>query len=190
MDTVTQSEKTTVGRATVVTVKREPSQTTSFMMTLIRGMTVTMRHFFSNLFTKTQTETLEYPEEKIPYPERHRGLHRLMKRDDGRVRCVACMCCPTACPANCITIVPAETDDPSVEKYPAVFEIDELRCIVCGLCVEACPCDAIRMDTKLHAAPVEFRGDAIETKTSLLERGGLSHAIQAGKGSDWRESEQ
>ncbi|MBA2539278.1 MAG: 4Fe-4S dicluster domain-containing protein, partial [Deltaproteobacteria bacterium] len=113
-------------------------------------------------------------------------LHRLMQRDDGTVRCVACMCCPTVCPAHCITIVPAETDDKGIEKRPAIFEIDELRCVVCGLCVEACPCDAIRMDTGLHALPVEDRADAIETKESMLERGIRSTAVQGGEGANWQ----
>ena len=94
-----------------------------------------------------EIETVQYPEEKVTYPERFRGLHRLMLRDDGAVRCVACMCCPTVCPAHCITIIPEESDSKGIEKRPAMFEIDELRCVVCGLCVEACPCDAIRMDT-------------------------------------------
>jgi NADH-quinone oxidoreductase subunit I len=108
-------------------------------------------------------------------------------RDDGAVRCVACMCCPTVCPAHCITIVPEESDSKGIEKRPAVFEIDELRCVVCGLCVEACPCDAIRMDTGEHAHPVYERGDAIESKESLLSRGIKSVAVQGGVGADWRE---
>ena len=102
---------------------------------------------------KTDIATIEYPEEKKAYPERHRGLHRLMLRDDGQVRCVACMMCPTVCPAHCITIVPEEAPDGRIEKRPKIFEIDELRCVVCGLCAEACPCDAIRMDTLDHAKP-------------------------------------
>jgi NADH-quinone oxidoreductase subunit I len=110
----------------------------------------------------------------------------LTLRDDNSVRCVACMCCPTVCPAHCITIIPEETGEPGTEKRPAVFEIDELRCVVCGLCVEACPCDAIRMDTGEHAPPVEDRGDAIETKETMMKRGVRSIARQGGEGPSWR----
>lgn len=170
----------------VVRVARPDNAEVSFIPATLKALRTTLKHFFKNVATKRGIETLAYPEQKEPYPERNRGLHRLMLRDDGRVRCVACMCCPTVCPANCITIVPAETDDPDIEKYPAVFEIDELRCVVCGLCVEACPCDAIRMDTGVHAKPVEIRGDAVMDKDALLALGDKSTATQGGKGSSWR----
>ena len=81
-----------------------------------------MRHFFENAKDRVLGNkrdpvlenfdggitTIEYPEEKRPYPERFRGVHRLTIRDDGSPRCVACLCCSTACPAQCIHIVPAE----------------------------------------------------------------------------------
>jgi NADH-quinone oxidoreductase subunit I len=178
---------------------------TSFLAASAKGMGITLKHFARNLFMplrkkearakagaplddkwKNEIETVQYPEEKVTYPERFRGLHRLMLREDGAVRCVACMCCPTVCPAHCITIIPEESDSKGIEKRPAVFEIDELRCVVCGLCVEACPCDAIRMDTGEHAKPSEDRAHAIETKESMLARGLKSIAVQGGEGPNWR----
>jgi NADH-quinone oxidoreductase subunit I len=169
-----------------VRVARPPREDASFLPATLKGLSITMKHFFKNVLTRSEIETISYPEEKKPYPPRNRGLHRLMQRDDGSVRCVACMCCPTVCPAHCITIVPAETTDAKVEKYPAVFEIDELRCVVCGLCVEACPCDAIRMDTGLHAPPVEERADGVIDKDAMLSMGSRSTAVQGGVGPNWR----
>ena len=198
---------TTHPRVRTIQVVRPEAEDTTFLAATAKGLGVTLKHFARNLFLpmkklavrnapgapvdetwRNEIETVQYPEEKVVYPERFRGLHRLMMRDDGNVRCVACMCCPTACPAHCITIIPAETDDKGIEKKPAVFEIDELRCVVCGLCVEACPCDAIRMDTGMHAKPVEDRADAIETRESMLGRGIRSIAKQGGLGPDWREA--
>jgi NADH-quinone oxidoreductase subunit I len=197
-----------------IAVVRPTEQDVTYLEATRKGLGVTLRHFMKNFFGRrrpaealakgevvteksivpwNEIETIQYPEEKTHYPERFRGLHRLMQREDGNVRCVACMCCPTVCPAHCITIVPAETDDKGTEKKPAVFEIDELRCVVCGLCVEACPCDAIRMDSGVHAKPVEQRGDAIMTRELLLGlskevgKNPASTATQGGEGPDWRE---
>jgi NADH-quinone oxidoreductase subunit I len=160
-----------------------------YLPEVLRGLGITAKHFFANLFARKYTVTVEYPEQKVKYPERNRGLHRLMLREDGEVRCVACMLCPTVCPAHCITIVPEETGNKS-EKRPKIFEIDELRCVVCGLCVEACPCDAIRMDTGVHAPAVDFRGDAVFAKLDLLKRGTQSVATQGGVGADWRDRQK
>ena len=52
--------------------------------------------------------TISYPDEKRIYPERFRGVHRLTHRTDGSPRCVACLCCSTVCPAQCIHIEAAE----------------------------------------------------------------------------------
>lgn len=177
-------------RVRTVQVFRPEQQDVSFLAATLKGLSITVKHFFKNVTTRADIETIQYPEEKLPYPQRNRGLHRLMHRDDGSVRCVACMCCPTVCPANCITIIPAETDDKGVEKYPAVFEIDELRCVVCGLCVEACPCDAIRMDTGKHAPSVETRAEAIMDKEALLALGAKSIAVQGGSGPSWKDRDR
>ena len=146
-----------------------------YLPDLIKGLGITITHFMRNLFgerdpnpqvvNRTGTSlvsTVQYPEEKIPYPEGYRGLHRLVPREDGKPRCVACYMCATICPAQCIYIEAGEYPESDaavesrvIEKFPTAFVIDELRCIVCGLCVDACPKDAIRMDTYTHT-PSEY----------------------------------
>ena len=133
---------------------------------LIKGLSITMRHFIeSYVYDRKPWEprysqewlekhqaidgkgffTIQYPEQKRPVAERFRGRHRLRRRADGSPRCVACYCCQTACPTGAITIVAEEAENPDIEKRPRSFEINLLRCIFCGMCVEACPKDAIYM---------------------------------------------
>ena len=95
-------------------------------------------------------------------------MHRLTKREDGSVRCVACFMCATACPAECIFIEAKERDDGVDEKMPEVFNIDLLECVFCGGCVEACPCDAIAMDTGIFSFIGQKRDDFVLTKDQLL----------------------
>jgi NADH-quinone oxidoreductase subunit I len=147
----------------------------SYIPEIVRGLGVTMRHFFKNTFSSranSEIVTIAYPEEKRIYPERFRGVHRLTHRADGSPRCVACLCCSTACPAQCIHIEAAEygEGDPreGYERFPKVFVIDELRCIFCGYCVEACPCDAIRMDTGVHMPASTRREHFIFDKEMLM----------------------
>jgi NADH-quinone oxidoreductase subunit I len=147
-----------------------------YLLESLRGLGVTFKHFFQNLgrlIARQPIETISYPDAKRPYPERFRATHRLLKRDDGTPRCVACFMCATACPAYAIHIVAGERQG-STEKFPEVFEIDELRCVDCGLCVEACPCDAIRMDTGIHPAPSTTRQATLLHKQELLAFSGLA----------------
>ncbi|MFW6050025.1 MAG: NuoI/complex I 23 kDa subunit family protein [Myxococcota bacterium] len=154
---------------------KQTLNTRAYVVPVAQGLGQTMRKFFKNTFSRAEqrdTVTVKYPEQQRDYPERFRGVHRLTQRSDGSPRCVACLCCSTACPAQCIHIEPAEyePDDPryGYERYPKVFVIDELRCIFCGYCVEACPCDAIRMDTGVHMPPSTRREDFIYDKETLL----------------------
>lgn len=146
---------------------------------IVRGLWVTAKHFFRNLFYHAAglfsdrlgqrgAVTFQFPEVKRPLAPRLRTLHRLTKREDGSPRCVACMMCETICPAECIHIVAGEHPDPAIEKYPVKFEIDLGRCVFCGFCVEACPVDAIRMDTgKLDFSSYSRKGMILQLEDLL-----------------------
>lgn len=116
-----------------------------YLYEILRGLAITFRHLFANLINRKRMPVIEYPDERRDYSPRFRGRHRLKKREDGSVKCVACMLCATVCPAQCITIEAAEHPDPQIEKMAERYEIDILRCIFCGFCVEACPVDALEM---------------------------------------------
>jgi len=116
-----------------------------YLFEIVRGLSITLKHLLKNLFNRKQMLLIEYLDERRDYSPRFRGRHRLKKREDGTVKCVACHLCATACPAQCITIEATEHPDPEIEKMPEKYEIDILRCIFCGYCVEACPVDAIEL---------------------------------------------
>lgn len=141
-----------------------------YLWEIARGLLVTTGHFFANLFNPKNILTVPYPERKIPLPGNagFRTRHRLKLRADGSPKCVACFMCQTACPAYCIHIEAAEYTENTVEKYPAVFDIDLSRCVVCGMCVEACPEDAIAMDTNELPGGALARPDMLLTKEALL----------------------
>jgi NADH-quinone oxidoreductase subunit I len=118
------------------------------------------------------TNTIQYPEEKVPVYPRFRGRHKLHRfEDSGLEKCVGCSLCAAACPADCIRVVAAEnTPENRVsagERYAAVYEINLSRCIFCGYCEVACPFDAITMGHDYELSDYD-RGDLIFTKEMLL----------------------
>ena len=134
---------------------------------ILAGMWVTLRHMVRNLLFG-KAITVEYPEEQRDLRvENYRGVHRLNRDEDGRVACVACFMCSTACPADCIHIEGAESPWDDREKYPAKFDIDELRCIYCGMCEEACPVDAIELTPRFDLVG-RSREEMILGKEELL----------------------
>jgi NADH-quinone oxidoreductase subunit I len=140
----------------------------TYLPQILGGLAVTGRHMLGVMFGDSAV-TVEYPEEQTMRPWNYRGVHRLNKDADGRVKCVACMLCATACPAHCIDITGATAPDdwPDREKYPESFVIDELRCIYCGMCEEACPVDAIEL-TRLYDITSLSREEMIFDKEKLL----------------------
>jgi NADH-quinone oxidoreductase subunit I len=97
---------------------------------------------------------VQYPRERLPLPERYRGLPFLIyEEEDGtrKYRCTACGMCARVCPPQCIWIERAtdpETGKPLRE--PARFFIDVGICMSCGFCAEFCPFDAIKMGHEIE----------------------------------------
>src|SRR2546429_7330928 len=81
--------------------------------------------------------TIQYPEERRPMSPRLRSLHRLLRREDGSPRRVACMMCETGCPAPCLYIVPDQHPNPRIENIPSRFGIRLRKGRFCGLLLGA-----------------------------------------------------
>lgn len=148
-----------------------------YLVEVVKGMTVTLGHFFRNLLDNSRLYVRHYPEVKPEISPRWRGRHRLTRHADGSVKCVACFMCQTNCPSNCIMIEAGERFDGRSEKMPVKFDIDLLECIYCGYCVEACPMDAIRMDTGIFSVTSNSRESLLIGLEQLMETpGGFSEA--------------
>ena len=151
---------------TLPKVSQEPWHVRIGLIVIVKGLFMTLRHFFRPKFT------VQYPEEKkkLLAGTRLRGQHKLNKDEQGRTKCVACLLCQTACPSHCIEITPgpAPTEWVGRDKFPVEFKIDMLRCIYCGMCEEACPCDAIVLTDRPY--PVTYsREGMIYNKERLLQ---------------------
>ena len=143
-------------RSKVVSNKKMTFTERLYLPAIIKGMGVTMSHFF------TKKATISYPEVTREFSKVYRGLHVLKRDEQGRERCTACGLCAVACPAEAITMEAAERVKGEEhlyreEKYAKVYEINMLRCIFCGLCEEACPKEAIFLTERI--VPADYKRD-------------------------------
>ncbi len=145
---------------------------------LAKGMSVTLRHFFSRKIT------VQYPDEYTPMSPRFRGLHALRRYPNGEERCIACKLCEAVCPALAITIESEQHDDGT--RRTTRYDIDLTKCVFCGFCEEVCPVDAI-VETHIFEYHGEKRGDLYYTKEMLLEVGDKNEKeIAAARAADAR----
>jgi NADH-quinone oxidoreductase subunit I len=159
--------KSLTNRSKVVSDKKMTFMEWIYIPAILKGMSITIRHFFG------KKATINYPEQKREFSKVYRGQHVLKRDDLGRERCTACGLCAVACPAEAITMIAAERKSGEEhlyreEKYAAVFEIDMLRCIFCGDCEEACPKEAIFLTDRIVASEYK-RQPFIYGKVILVE---------------------
>ena len=157
-----------------------------YLPEVFRGLIITSRRFFINLFgfvpfllgkkKERPIFTVYYPEETVKYPVAYRGRPVLSLNEKGRPDCVACGLCEIACPAYCIDIIPGENSGKQneVERYPKAFTIDSAVCIFCGFCEEACPEEAIFMSddceiSMLNRKEMKFDMDQLLTPRAELK---------------------
>lgn len=76
--------------------------------------------------------------------------------------CISCTACASACPKNCITMVP----DADGFCYPMV---DETACVECGLCVRACP---LLLEQKPEHEPTAWAARSRDTEMRLQSSSG------------------
>jgi len=154
-------------RSKVVSNKEMTASESAYLPAIIKGMAVTLKHFFR------RPVTVKYPEETREFSAVYRGTHVLKRDENGAERCTACGLCAVACPAEAITMVAEERKKGEEnlyreEKYASIYEINMLRCIFCGLCEEACPKEAIFLTDRITPSSFE-REDFIYGKDLLVE---------------------
>jgi NADH-quinone oxidoreductase subunit I len=124
---------------------------------IAKGMWVTLRHFFGTYrvakdpFRGKAIVTTEYPDERLPLPERFRGRPEwLRSKATGLAACTACGVCVRACPHGCIEL--ESHMGPDKKRVVDKFTIDLGRCIMCGLCADACAFSALGMSHDFELA--------------------------------------
>ena len=144
---------------------------------IVRGMLVTFHHFVNAYLHKgDQTAkakgvfTVQYPEERLPLPERYRNLPMLLyDAETGEPRCTACGMCARVCPPQCIWITRAEDENGKPLRRPAQFVVDASVCMGCGFCAEFCPFNAIRMDKQLEIVAFDRWKELVWDMNRLLK---------------------
>jgi NADH-quinone oxidoreductase subunit I len=134
---------------------------------LIKGLLVTGKHFVRSYLQRNRRVpgeelfhgghhgmfTVQYPEERVPIADRHRGLPILLYDDATRAElCTACGACARACPVGIIHIEQGTGPDGKKIPYCSSYVVEYGVCLNCGFCADACPFGAIVLDHHLETA--------------------------------------
>lgn len=131
------------------------------LKTTLVGMKITGKYLLQKPIT------VQYPDERLPIPNRYRGIHYLEQE-----KCIECLACARACPIDCIEM---DAVRHGKELEWITFTLDYQKCMFCELCVYPCPKDCIHMGTEY--AFVSY--DRSEFVHDLLSYRGMSRDAKA-----------
>jgi len=141
------------------------------------GMRITGRYLL------TKPITVQYPQERMPIPNRYRGIHYLEQE-----KCIDCLACARACPIDCIEM---DAVRHGKELEWISFTLDYQKCMFCELCVYPCPKDCIHMGQEFAFVSFDrsefkhdllsYKGMAREAKTRMIEAEKKKAAKEAAK---------
>jgi len=135
------------------------------LKTTLVGMRITGKYLLQKPIT------VQYPDERLPIPNRYRGIHYLEQE-----KCIECLACARACPIDCIEM---DAVRHGKELEWISFTLDYQKCMFCELCVYPCPKDCIHMGTEFAFVSYDrsefvhdllsYRGMARDAKVRMLE---------------------
>jgi len=110
-------------------------------ISLLKGMTVTLRYFFN----PRRIVTEQYPENKatLKMHDRFRGRVELIHNEQNMHSCTACGICEKNCPNNSINVLSTKNIAGKKVLGKYLYRMD--TCTQCGFCVESCPFGCLRM---------------------------------------------
>ncbi|MEW6073517.1 MAG: NADH-quinone oxidoreductase subunit I [Planctomycetota bacterium] len=156
---------------------RYVSNVVDAVVTTAVGMRITARYLLQKPIT------VQYPDERLPVPDRFRGVHYLEQE-----KCINCLACARACPVACIEM---DAVRHGKELEWVKFTIDYQKCMFCELCVYPCPKDCIHMGTEFAMVSedrrdfvydlLSYRGMARDAKVRMAEAEKAKQAKEAAK---------
>ncbi len=122
------------------------------LITLMQGMAVTGRYFFTSYRTIV---TQKYPENRknLVMMERFKGEVVMSHDEKNEHRCTGCGICGMNCPNGTIEIITKQEEVDGKMKKVIDKHIYHLgMCTFCALCVKTCPSDALYFSQKFEHA--------------------------------------
>jgi len=160
------------------------SATTKYIQNVVRSVKSTLVGMkITGKYLLQKPITVQYPDERLPIPNRYRGIHYLEQE-----KCILCLACARACPIDCIEM---DAIRHGKELEWISFTLDYQKCMFCELCVYPCPKDCIHMGTEyafvtfdrseFNLDLLSFKGMAREAKTRMLEAEAKAKAKEEAK---------